>query len=299
MKLWVLLITLAFNTSLIFAQIDEVSYTDEEKTNLVQIAETFADDVIFFDDVAKDKLTPHLDGKFSRVAKTMMAYLSDDESMLTIEFLQKPSYEDLVAWTVIYGVFNNFSDTVPNLSILEATLNDYPTKNTALNNYYECIKGKFSNLMNTNDLSNYNFKYDTLNLETEEEQVIFMLNIISACTQRFQILQFLEKFPEIQEMTGHLPTFNGQPYHTYTNFDHEDFLIIIDGAGESYNSRYMNLLYNSLMAHFTSIARTVSKKDGYKFYNSSILSKPKYFPYSSSQDILQQIYDSLNKEKED
>ena len=100
-------------------------------------------------------------------------------------------------------------------------------------------------------------------------------------------------------MTERLPTFNGQSYHTYTNFDHEDFIIMVEGAGESYNSRYMNLFYNSLMAHFTSIARTISKKDGYKFYNSSILSKPKYFPYSSSQDILQQIYDSLNAEKKD
>ena len=299
MKFWVLLITLAFHTSFLFAQTEEVSYTDEEKSNLVKIAEAFSNDVIFFDDAAKDKLTPHLEGKFGQIAKTMLAYLADDESMLALEFLQKPSYDDLVAWTVIYAIYNNFSDTVPNISVLEETLDDTPSKNIALNYYYECIKGKFSGLMNTNDLSQYDFKYDTLGLETEEEQVIFMLNIISACTQRFQILQFLEKFPEIQEMTARLPTFNGQPYHTYTNFDHEDFIIMVEGAGESYNSRYMNLFYNSLMAHFTSIARTISKKDGYKFYNSSILSKPKYFPYSSSQDILQQIYDSLNAEKKD
>ena len=295
MKCSVLLITLLFCTSFLTAQIDEVSYTEEEKTNLIKIAETFANDVIFYDNAANNKLMPHLDGKFSQVVKTMMAYLSDDESMLAIEFLKKPSYNDLVAWTVVYGVFNNFSDTTPNMSILEETLNNYPSRNIALNYYYECIKGKFSTLMNTNDLSNYDFKYDTLDLDTEEEQAIFMLNIISACTQRFQILQYHEKFPEIQEMIGRLPTFNGQSYHTYTNFDHEDFIIMVDGVGESYNSKYMNLLYNSLMAHFTSIARTISKKEGYKFYNASILSKPKYFPYSSSQDILQQIYDSLNK----
>lgn len=299
MKYRLLLITLIFSTSLISAQTTEITYTQQEKSNLIKIAEIFADEVIFYESTANNKLMPYLDGKFSQIVKTMMAYVSDDESMLAIEYLKKPTYEDLVGWTVIYGIFNNFSNTTLSATILEETLNNPPSKNIALNSYYECIKGKFTTLMITNDLSKYDFQYDTLDLETKEEQAIFMLNIVSACTQRFQLLQYHEKFPELHEMSTRLPTFNGQSYYTYTDFDHEDFIIMVDGVGESYNSRYMNLLYNSLMAHFTSIARTISKRDGNTFYYSSILSKPKYFPYSSSQAVLQQIYDSLHKDKKE
>jgi hypothetical protein len=295
MKYWFLLITALASTTFLNAQMKEVSYTEDEKSSLIQIAETFSNDVIFFDDAGLKKLKPYADGRFSQVVKTMVAYLADDESIVSIEYLKKPSDEDLVAWTFIYMVFNNLSEDAKSMDILESVLETTTPQNIALNYYYECIKGKFSSLMNTNDLSKYNFEYDTLGLDTKEEQAIFVLNIVSACTQRFQVLQLLEKFPEIHEMTQRLPKFNGQSYHTYVDFDYDDFIIMVNGAGESYNSRYLNLFYNSLMAHFTSIARTVSKAAGYKFYNTSILSQPKYFKYSSSESTLQAIYDSLNK----
>jgi hypothetical protein len=156
------------------------------------------------------------------------------------------------------------------------------------NYYYRLTRGiNFNNA----DLSSVDFNIEKYGLKDETEKAIFFFNITGQLIQRFLVLQMMKNSKKTLEFAKKLPTFNGDEYYYYNDFDFPDFEWIGYEKVEMYKERHLNSYYNSLLAHFGAIAELKGKKNAAEIYLNSILSKQEYFKYSQFEDLLNKLYE--------
>ncbi len=288
-----------FSFTAIYTQA-QVKLSDKDFNNLVALGQLYTHNNMCtgekFAQSANALRTPLLNNMIDALIETGKA----DTTLLQKRFLSCPNHDELMLWYVIREIHYNRVDTArkqkPDIELAKEVLASDIDERWLLDNYYYRIISGIAMLFNTADLSHYNFITSDLGLKNDTESAIFFFNMMDAlANSRFRVLQYLKKPEKLIEFNHKMPMFNGKPYFCYTNLDIPDFEWIGYDKKESYKKRQIGDFINTLMIQFSNSAGNGNKADARELYFSSILSKPEYFKYSDSADILQSFY---NKAKQ-
>lgn len=271
-----------------------------ELDNLVKLGELYSNNVNAtgkdFKKQANKLRTPGL----QHIIDALIAVGKGDEILITEEFLSKPSEQELKYWYVLRNIhYNNLTENgqpEPNIEIAKKTLSQDIDSRWLLDNYYYRINSGIAKLFNKGNLSKYDLDLDSYGLDNETEKAIFFLAISNSLIQRFRVLQMMKNNDKLFEFASRLPTFNGNPYFEYTEFDFEDFDWVGYDKTKSYKSRHLKDLFLALNAHFSALAEKESPEELRHIYYNSILYIPEYFEYAGEmKDDLKKLYKQLKK----
>jgi hypothetical protein len=297
MKCVIFLVFLSFTTIYGSAQ---TKLSDKDFNNLIALAELYSHNNmctgVEFAKKAEALKTPVL----SHVIDLMLAEGKQDSTILQKRFLNKPDNDELKLWYTISMIHYNRIDTgktpLPDPEIARKTLSDSVAEPLLVDAYYYHINTGLSMLFNTADLSHFNFDLDNLGLKNDTEKAIVFYKMMDAIANaRFRVLQYMKNNKRIDEFANRMPTFNGKPYYYYTNLDIPDFTDPNYTGKETYQSRYVGGVINTLLIHFQAMAALGDKFHARELYFNSILHKPEFFKYSQSKETLQTLYDQSNK----
>lgn len=291
-KIISLIIIVIFNQSLIAQdKLDSLSFN-----NLVLIGELYYNNGKLMTPNGESKdfyelLNSYKTPALENVVELLNASRKADNSVIAEKFLKRPSNNDLQYWYVIREIHYNLSDSLPieNSKVARTILDSIIDTRALLDNYYYRLTRGIN--FNNADLSSVDFNIEKYGLKDETEKVIFFFNITGQLIQRFLVLQMMKNSKKTLEFAKKLPTFNGDKYYYYNDFDFPDFEWIGYEKVEMYKERHLNSYYNSLLAHFGAIAELKGKKNAAEIYLNSILSKQEYFKYSQFEDLLNKLYE--------
>ncbi|WP_435524154.1 hypothetical protein [Chryseobacterium indoltheticum] len=123
-------------------------------------------------------------------------------------------------------------------------------------------------------------------------------NLSNSFIQRFKVLNAMKNYDKLLEFEVRLPKFNNKPYFEYNSFDFEDFEWIGYEKTESYKTRHIKNLFESLLSNMVALGEKNKYDDAINLYFKSILSKPEYFKYSENlESDLKSLHQQFNKNK--
>ena len=150
-------------------------------------------------------------------------------------------------------------------------------------------------LFNETDLSDYNFELSNYGLENDMERAVLFLNLQNAMTQRFKVLNAVNKPEKLLEFATKLPSFNGLPYYQYVAFEFEDFKWIGYEEVEGYKMRHLGNLFEAIYSHINALAGSKRMEDAQDIYYNSILNIPEYFVFSGElEKELKKLHKDMN-----
>ncbi|MBK9163757.1 MAG: hypothetical protein IPM21_07580 [Acidobacteria bacterium] len=277
----------------------QVQLESQDLANLVKVSEIYSADVNLRSEGLESSLKPYRSPKLNQLIDTLVVLAKGEGGILADRYLKRPSDDDLYLWYVIREIHYNrtHESKKPRAGdeVAKETLAKKIDTRWLLDNYYYRIRGGIASHFNDADLSKLDLKIDELGFNDKTERAIFYLNFMEAIGGgRFMVLLATKNFQRILDFTKRFPKFNGKEYYTFNNFDFDDFEWIGYEKVESYNSRHLERLYVTLIAHHRAETSAGSKTIAEKIRKESILSEPKYFEYSSVPDILRSINDSPN-----
>ncbi len=273
---------------------------EKDINNLVAISNIYS----LNPNAAGDKFAKSVDSlrtpKLNHIVDVLIQVGKGDKAILDEKYLSRPSNDELIMWYVIREIHynrvdKNRSPRNPKV-VAQEVISGKTDERWLLDNYYYRIRGGIATLFNETDLSQHNIDIEKLGLKNETEKAIFYFNLVDGLLGgRFKVLRMLKNNDKIIEFASRLPKINGDDYYTFKQFDFSDFDFIGYDKTESYKTRNIDNLYNTLIPHFTAVGEIVSKKDGQKIYYASILHEPKYFQFSSAKADLEAVYNAAKK----
>lgn len=234
--------------------------------------------------------------RLNPIVDALIATGKEDQSILDNRFLTRPNDDELMLWYVIREIHYNHTNKEiaprPDSIVASEVLSMKIDSRWLIDNYYYRINSGLGVVFNEADLSDFNFDMEKLGLKDETEKAIFFLNMMEILMGgRLLVLNQLKKYDLAISFCDKMPTFNGKPYYYYKHFDYDDFEWVGYDKKDSYNGRRIGSFFNTLIIHSNALMALKAKKKARDIYNNSILSEPKYFQFSASKDILQQLYD--------
>ena len=274
----------------------QLKLADKDFNNLVALGELYTHNNMFNDaktmEAAGALRTPLLNHMIDALIATGKA----DTGIINTRFLSRPSNDEMKLWYVLREIHYERVDTarkhLPAAEVAKNVLSQQIDERWLLANYYYRIHGGLAMLFNNADLSMYNLETDKLGLKNDTEKAIFFLSITDGLIGgRFKVLQYMKKYDRVAEFASKMPMFNGKPYFYYTNLNIEDFEFIGYDKKESYLTREIESLINTLSVHFMGATAVKMQYSPREIYINSILHHPEIFKYSTSKEVLQQMYD--------
>ncbi|HAD95860.1 MAG TPA: hypothetical protein DCG19_00565 [Cryomorphaceae bacterium] len=261
--------------------------------NLVKISEAYSQNPNArgkdFENTINSLRTPAL----NPVADALIAIGKADEVLLSHRFLDRPNTEELKYWYVLREIhYNRVRDSLSRSpeEVAGEVLEQDIDERFLLDNYYYRIHSGIAMLFNKANLKKMDIDLDSYGLKNDTEKAILYFNICGALIQRFRVLNMMKNDKKLLAFAKKLPTFNGEPYYAYTDFDFEDFEFMGYDKTEWYKERHLGELYQSLMSHFGALANSGDKKEARELYALSIMAKPAYFRYSGMEEQLNKWY---------
>jgi hypothetical protein len=267
--------------------------------NLVRLGELYSSDVNGTGDNFKKTADSLRTPELSHIIDALIAIGQGDRKLLTSEFLKLPDNKELKLWYVLREIhYNNQSknkEPRSNEIVARETLEKHIDERWLIDNYYYRINTGIGKLFNTEDLKDLNIDSKSCGLKNDTERAILYFNLNHALTTRFVVLQAMKNYDRLLEFAAKLPTFDSRPYFEYKEFDFKDFDWIGYEKVESYKERHIGGLYTTLIAHFAAANQKALNNEARLIYFGSILSVPEYFKYSTSAEILEDLYKRSNK----
>lgn len=290
------LILLFSISSFTYAQI-QLNNTD--LINLIELGEYYSEHSMLSDDSAIEDLEEWRTEKLDNIINNLQALSNPSVALLGDKYMTRPSDDDLVLWYVIREIHKNRIDkkNTPLMSqaVAEEVLNKKIDERLLVDNYYSYLYGGVAMVFNTTNLSGINIELDEYGLKSDTEKAIVYLNLMNALATRFIIVKSFRKYDKLREMASRMPMFNGEKYFYFTDFEYPDFEWEELNKKEMFNEKYVGLLYDIIMAHF-SVEIDIENGDSIRdIYLNSILSKPEYFKYSDQKSSLRKIYKKFKK----
>ncbi len=275
----------------------QVQLESQDLANLVKVSEIYSADINLRGEGLENSLKPYRSPRLNRLIDTLVVVNKGEGGILADRYLERPSDDDLYFWYVIREIHYNRTHESkkprPADEVAKETLAKKIDTRWLVDNYYYRIRGGIASHFNDADLSKTDLKIDELGLNDKTERAIFYLNFMDAIGGgRFMVLLATKNFQRILDFTKRFPKFNGKDYYAFNDFDYDDFAWIGYEEVESYNSRHLDRLYVTLIAHHRAETTVGNKAAADRIRNGSILSEPAYFRYSSAPDVLRSINDS-------
>mgnify|MGYP006126423929 FL=1 len=282
---------------LIFTSIysySQIKISDSDLNKLIEVGEYYSKNVMLTEKSAIPDLEKLRTEKLNNIINVLQTQSKHSIEILDKKYLSRPNYDDLVMWYVIREIHYNLTDkeNEPRISIEVAKefLNKKIDERWLLDNYYFRLYGAVAMIFNKTDLSKYNIELDSYGLKSNTEKAIVYLNLMDALGTRFKVLQMLKKNKKLIEFASRMPKFNGKEYFYYTDFQYEDFEWIGHRKKEMFNERHIGLLYEIILAHINAESDINGRKETIEIYQNSVMTKPKYFKFSSAESELKKLY---------
>jgi hypothetical protein len=298
MKKTYCLILLLFASTLTYCQID---LNNSDLNKLIEIGEYYSKNVMLTEKSAIEDLEKLRTDKLNNIINVLQIQSTQSIDILNKKYLNRPSYDDLVMWYVIREIHYNLTDKEneprTSVDVAKEFLSKKIDERWLLDNYYYRLFVAVGMIFNKTDLSKYNIELDNYGLQSNTEKAIVYLNLMDALGTRFKVLQMLKKNEKIIEFSSRMPKFNGKEYFYFNDFGYEDFKWIGHKKIEMFNERHIGLLYEIILAHMNAEAYLNGKKGALEIYQNSLMTKPQYFKYSSSESELIKLYKRINKDR--
>lgn len=244
-------------------------------------------------------LKPYTGTNLNHIKEVLLLLDGSGKEILTPKYLGRPTNEELQLWYAMDEIrYHKNVDTLntrTNEQVVREALAKTVDERLLLNNYYRIVEGGIAYLSNNTDMSRIDIDMEKLGFKNDTEKGIFFLNMAHALVTRFRVLNQMKNPDKLLDFAAKLPTFNGNPYYMFTGFGYEDFEYSNDVDKGMYNDVHVSDYYEALMSHFIAAADKGQTALTRQIYFTSILSKPEFFKYSSSKDILRQLYDKSKK----
>lgn len=283
-----------------------ISFSQNKKTiqDLVGISELYSSNILSSSHDFKENIEKYRNPDLNKIINTLIAVVNNDRSLLSSDFLEKPSLRELKFWYVIREIhYNNQmkegDKVISNEEIAKNTLSKEIDNRWLLINYYYRLSNGIAGLFNDADLSDININLDEYKLRSDTEKSIVYFSIINTLIKRFKILQMMGDSDKLLEFASRLPMVDGKKYFEYTKFDFEDFKWMGYNKLESFKKRKLGELYSGLNAHFVALSQQQkNEKLNYMFFN-SIFFIPRYFNFSGRLELLlNNRYESFRKREQ-
>ena len=272
--------------------------SNEDFPNLIELAEIYSKDNNGFGENYISSIEKLRTKNLNHIIDALILISKGDKKIFSSEFLSKPDSIELKYWYVLREIhYNNQSESkkISSEDIAKKILNNKIDSRWLLDNYYYRLHGGFAKIFNEEDLSNINFDLEEYKLENETEKAILFFNLSNSFIQRFKILNQMKNPDKLLEFESRLPNFNGKPYFEYLAFGFEDFDWVGYEKVESYKTRHIKNLFDSLLSNMVALGEKNQYEDAIYLYFNSILSKPEFFKYSENLEReLNSLYQQFN-----
>ncbi|MBL4677184.1 MAG: hypothetical protein JKY70_13410 [Mucilaginibacter sp.] len=276
--------------------------SEKDTNNLLALSNLYSHDNMFKADSTHQKADALRSPALNHVIDGLLAAGKADTSVIGKNILQRPANEELKLWYAIRSVHYNNIDTVksrrrPALEVINNVLTKDVDERILLNNYYSMVfSSGIGFLFNEADLSRNNFDLETYGLKNETEKAILFFRLIDPMIRaRFLVLQHMKNYERLGGVIKRLPTFNGQPYYAYTDFNFVDFDEDNLYKKETFKQFNINFLVQSELIQLNADAVTGKIEEGRALYHNSLLNKPEYFGFTATKDVLEKLYKQFNK----
>ena len=157
-----------------------------------------------------------------------------DESILSNDFLVKPSSNDLLAHYIDnklqWNSFNRGNDKKKTKEVIQATLSESPTENEMLAFYYKSIFAHILNNQRNIEPYEKNIELGKLNLNETQQTILFLsaMKMLGGQIYSYSNARFPENCHRQHTFMKKIPSFNGMEFYEYSLTDYQDFKLKVD-----------------------------------------------------------------------
>jgi len=177
-----------------------------------------------------------------------------DESILSDEFLVKPSSNDLFAHYIDnklqWNSFNQGNDKKTTEEVIQATINESPTENEMLAFYYKSIFAHILNNQRNIEPYEKNIELGKLNLNKTQQTILFLcaMKMIGGQVYSYSNARFPENCHRQHTFMKKIPSFNGMKFYEYSLMEYQDFVLKVDKRypKQSFKDNYEAHFYEAL-----------------------------------------------------
>lgn len=177
-----------------------------------------------------------------------------DESILSNDFLEKPSSNDLLAHYIDnklqWNSFNRGFDKKTIEEIIQATLKESPTENEMLAFYYKSIFAHILNNQRNIEPYEKNIELGELNLDETQQTILFLsaMKMLGGQIFSYSNARFPENCHRQHTFMKKIPRFNGMEFYEYSLMDYQDFKLKVDKRypKQSFKENYEPNFYQAI-----------------------------------------------------
>lgn len=195
--------------------------------------------------------------KFQFQKSFQKTLLNKDESILSNEFLKKPSKNDLLAHYIDnklqWNSFNRGTEKKTTEEVINGTINESPTENEMLAFYYKSI---FSHILNNQrNIEPYekNIELVKLNLDPTQQTILFLsaMKMLGTQVYGYSNTRFPENCHRQHEFLKKIPKFNGKAFYEFDLKEYQDFKLKIDKRfpKQSFKDNYEPEFYKAIKGY--------------------------------------------------
>jgi hypothetical protein len=236
-------------------------------------------------------------------AKFIREAIRENNSLLTIDYLERPEDKDLKYLYIIVHINYNIREDKPrdNNELIKELSEKNILVQDLVDNYYSMLISCYGNKVRPFDMSAVNFDLNAYGLKDDTEKAIFFLEVMRQCgTQIWGYINIAKppKYGLAMEYINKYPKFNFLPYYQFLDLNFPDFKINIESQSkvQSYKEYYIDKYYETLINHLTCMNETNQDKE--KIYNltlGSILKEENLYKYSKNEKQLKKLFKEVKR----
>lgn len=177
-----------------------------------------------------------------------------DESILSTEFLAKPSSNDLLAHyldtKLQWNSFNRGTNKKTTEEVIQATLRESPTEHEMLAFYYKSIFAHILNNQRNIEPYEKNIELGKLNLDNTQQTILFLsaMKMLGGQIYSYSNTRFPENCHRQHQFLKKIPKFNGKEFYEYRLLAYQDFKLKLDKRypKQSFKENYEPVFYNAI-----------------------------------------------------
>jgi len=170
----------------------------------------------------------HLD-KFDFIKEFKSKLKTEDGSILSNDFLKKPTIDNLIALyldtRLRWNSFKNGNRKKSISEVVDLVVNNLPSENEMLLTYYNNIFGHILNTQNTIPSEGIDINFEQLGLNLIESVILFLSAMYYLGDQVNSYSEWISNHPQGLEFSKKIPTFNGKKYFEIEIPEFDDFIL--------------------------------------------------------------------------